>query len=345
MGIGEEPTTGPYAPPKTQVDSGDVFTGRYPWVAVLLAVIFPVYAMLYVGRGWRALSYFAASLGTVALASVLTTYVGTPMAVGEVLGFGGLRLVGAIDGYTCAKACQASLPLPWYARWPGLVSIIVIMMLATMSLRAFVVATFHIPSGHMIPTLLVGDYILVDKSAYGLRLPSVEQPIVALGQPKHGDLAVFLYPENLQLPYIKRVVGLPGDRVSYIDKRLSINDQPMPTMLASDHPAEAGSKYEPMREYMEDLKGHRHAVLINPDMPPVQLTTVRQFPHRDACEYNERGFACTVPQGHYFMMGDNGDSSSDSRYWGFVPDANLVGRAFIVWASAGRPERLGLKIE
>jgi signal peptidase I len=99
------------------------------------------------------------------------------------------------------------------------------------------------------------------------------------------------------------------------------------------------------KQFREDLDGHQHAILINPELAPVQLDTVRQFPHREACEYSEQGFVCTVPPGHYFMMGDNRDRSSDSRYWGFVPDANLIGRAFIVWCSEGQPKRIGLKVE
>ena len=336
--MAEEQSADPYAPPKAKVDAGAASIGRRPWIAVVLALLSPIWSMLYVARGWRALGYFAALLGMFALATALTTFIGIPMAVLEGLGVVGFRIVGAIDGYRCAKSWKASSLLPRYARWSGLVPIIVIMMLGTMSLRAFVVEPFKIPAGSMIPTLLVGDYILVNKSAYGLRLPSMERPIMAMGQPKHGEVVVFRYPENSELSYIKRVVGVPGDRVAYIDKQLSINGQlvPMKAKLLD---------YEHTKEYVEDLNGHRYVVLVNPEMPPVQLGTVRQFPHRDACEYSERGFVCTVPQGHYFVMGDNRDSSSDSRYWGFVPDANLQGRAFIIWASTGRPERFGSKIQ
>jgi signal peptidase I len=142
----------------------------------------------------------------------------------------------------------------------------------------------------------------------------------------------------VQYGRIGRVVGLPGDRIFYVDKKLSINGAPVPTMPVSDQP-NAGSKpaYGPAVEYREDLNGHRHSILILPDLPPIQLASVRRFPGREACEYDERGFVCTVPEGHYFMMGDNRDSSSDSLYWGFVPEANLIGRAFVIWSSSGRP--------
>ena len=170
--------------------------------------------------------------------------------------------------------------------------------------------------------------------------------VLAVNEPKRGEVMVFRYPENPSLDYIKRVVGLPGDRVSYINKQLSINGQAVPMTPVSDRPyADAGLNITPAKEYREDLDGHTHAVLINPEMPTVQLSTVRQFPHREDCEYNEQGFVCTVPQGHYFMMGDNRDSSSDSRYWGFVPERNIVGRAFMIWWNFSDLGRIGRSIK
>ncbi len=344
MSIAEEQSLDPYAPPKAQADSGGASSGRRPWIAVLLAVLSPIYAMLYVGRGWRALGYLAASAGLVALSILLAAFVGLSPNTSGLIGSTALRIGGAVDGYRRAKTWPEPARLPWYARWSCLFPIMVVTVLASMSVRAFVVESFNILSGAMIPTLFVGDYILVNKSAYGLRLPLSEEPVMILGEPKHGDLAVFLYPENPELKYIKRVVGVPGDRVAYIDKRLSIDDRPMLMTLASDQ-SKAARQYEPAKQYLEDLKGNQHPVLINSDVPPVQLANVRQFPHRDACEYSERGFVCTVPPGHYFVLGDNRDMSSDKRYWGFAPAANLVGRAFMIWASTGRPERIGSKIQ
>jgi signal peptidase I len=346
MDVAEEQSRGPYAPPKVQVDLGGVNSRRYPWIAVLLAVLSPMFAMLYVARGRRALGYLGASLGAFALANLLATFSGTSPITWENIGSSVLLVAGAIDGYRRAKVWPESARLPWYARWPGLVSIMVLPFLTLLIVRAFVIEPFRIPSGAMIPTLLVGDYILVSKSAYGLRLPFSGTRILALAKAKRGDVAVFVYPENPKIEYIKRVVGVPGDRVAYISKQLSINGQAVPMTFVSDRPQpETGLNYEPTREYLEDLTGHRHAILIHPATPPVQLNSVRQFPYREACEYNERGFVCTVPDGHYFMMGDNRDSSSDSRYWGFVPEANLVGRAFMVWWSATRSERIGLRVE
>ncbi len=219
-------------------------------------------------------------------------------------------------------------------------------ILAVFLLRSFLVEPFKIPSGSMIPTLLVGDFILVNKYTYGIRLPVANVKVLAVNEPRRGEVMVFRYPENPSLDYIKRVVGVPGDRVAYVNKQLSINGQDVPMTPVSDHPyAEAGLSYAPTKEYQEELNGHQHAVLTNPEMPPVQIATVRQFPHREDCEYNERGFVCTVPEGHYFMMGDNRDSSSDSRYWGFVPERNIVGKAFMIWWNFSDLGRIGRSIK
>ena len=330
----------PYAPPKATVEGAGHRSERSPWVAVLLAVLSPVYAMCYVAAGWRALGYFAVSVGLLPIAIILTTFIDIPMPAVEVLGTLALRVVGSVDGYRRAKAWSASTRLPWYARWPGLVPIMAVLFVGLLALRAFIVEPFRIPSEAMVPTLVVGDYIVVDKHAYGLRLPSADRPLIMLARPKRGDVAVFLYPEKPEIKYVKRVVGLPGDRVTYLDKRLSINGEDVRTA-----PAPGQNRSDPTDEYVEDLGGRRHRILINRDAPPVHLGVVRSFPHRDACEYNDRGFVCTVPEGHYFVMGDNRDTSSDSRYWGFVPEANFLGRAFMVCASRGRPERLGMSVE
>jgi signal peptidase I len=335
----------PYAPPKTHSDPGEAWIRRYPWIAVALAVLSPVYAMLYVARGWRAVGYFAASLGALALAILLTAFLGVPSNAAAGLGALGLRIVGGIDGYRRASEWSASARLPWYARWPGLTSIVVIGILGVTSLRAFVAEPFHIPTGAMYPTLIVGDYILVNKSAYGLRLPPPGGLILALGQPDRGDVVVFRCPERPDLDYIKRIVGLPGDTVAYYDKRLSVNGQEVQRAADSGTDRPGGSGAAGVIRYRETLGRHTYTIQIDPDQPAYQAASVRQFPSRDKCEYGENGFRCVVPAGHYFALGDNRDSSSDSRYWGFVPEVNLVGRAFLVWCSTGRPERMGLKLD
>jgi signal peptidase I len=156
---------------------------------------------------------------------------------------------------------------------------------------------------------------------------------------------VFRYPENPSLDYIKRVVGVSGDTVAYIDKQLIINGQKVPLTPVGDYQyAESGFNVTTAKEFREELDRHTHSILINPDAGPVQVAIVRSFPHRENCEYNERGFTCRVPEGHYFLMGDNRDSSSDSRYWGFVPERNIVGKAFMIWWNFSDLGRIGRTI-
>jgi signal peptidase I len=205
-------------------------------------------------------------------------------------------------------------------------------------LRSFIVEPFKIPSGSMIPTLLVGDFIAVNKFSYGIRLPVLNKKIIQLADPQRGDVVVFRYPPDPSLDYIKRVVGVPGDKVTYRNKRLAINDQPVSTQSDGDHFDTDRMFYTP--RYSEKLGEVEHKILIENDAPAF-VPQVMAFPQRDKCLYNAEGFSCEVPPGHYFVMGDNRDNSQDSRVWGFVPDENLVGKAFFVWFNFSDLKRIG----
>ncbi|MCW9025587.1 MAG: signal peptidase I [Gammaproteobacteria bacterium] len=181
-------------------------------------------------------------------------------------------------------------------------------VLIVLILRGFIAEPFRIPSGSMLPSLEVGDFILVSKFSYGIRLPVLNKKIVDLGAPERGDVIVFKYPEDPSIDYIKRVVGVPGDKVAYYNKKLHINDQPVELGETSTY--QPG--YDHIVRQMENLTGIEHEVLVNNMYPAVD-------------------FVITVPENKYFVMGDNRDNSRDSRFWGFVPDENLVGRAMVVW--------------
>jgi signal peptidase I len=206
-------------------------------------------------------------------------------------------------------------------------------------LRSFLFEPFKIPSTSMVPTLLVGDLILVNKFTYGIRLPILNQKIIEVGDPQRGDVMVFKYPKDMSQDYIKRVIGVPGDKITYENKRLTVNDKPVSYTPMDDYLDDEAPVYH--KQFMEDLTGVKHRILNMDNKRTLELSQVDNFPNREACVYSYEKFTCIVPPGNYFMMGDNRDNSADSRYWGFVPNKNIVGKAIVVWMNLGNFKRIG----
>jgi signal peptidase I len=222
-------------------------------------------------------------------------------------------LVWAFDALFLARRRRAAaeeLPPPKlveYARSFFPVFLIVLL------LRSFLVEPFRIPSGSMMPTLEIGDFILVNKFTYGIRLPVTDRKIFELGRPERGDVVVFRYPRDPSTPFIKRVVGLPGDRVDYVDKTFFVNGTPVKQVRRGIYTGTgSGRSMTGAAVFEEQLEKRHHDILIQTNYPTVESHLV-------------------VPEGHYFVLGDNRDNSRDSRYWGTVPDQNLIGRAFTIW--------------
>ncbi|MCM2342711.1 signal peptidase I [Rhodoferax sp.] len=242
--------------------------------------------------------------------------------------------ISKVDG-DVAEGKQRILAQPWWLDWTaGLFPVII----GVFILRSFLFEPFKIPSGSMIPTLWVGDLILVNKFYYGLRLPVLNTRITEGTPPQRGDVMVFRYPPKPSLDYIKRVVGVPGDEVAYLNKRLSINGKPLPTNALPEFFDEDAMRYFPQFEETLGAKPHR---LLNDPARPAFIPGADEFEFKNNCRYSIEGVVCKVPEGHYFMMGDNRDNSLDSRYWGFVPDKNIVGKAFFVWMNFGNLKRIG----
>ncbi|MDT8312007.1 MAG: signal peptidase I, partial [Methylophaga sp.] len=187
-------------------------------------------------------------------------------------------------------------------------------ILLVLVIRSFIAEPFRIPSASMLPTLHIGDFILVNKFAYGIRLPVINSKIVDTGAPERGDVIVFRYPQQPEIDYIKRVVGLPGDKIGYFDKTVYINGEAI-EQQALENDVQLSNQLSASSEvFYESFNGEQHTIAIENNQP--------------GAEGEMR-----VPEGHYFVMGDNRDNSNDSRFWGPVPESHLVGKAFMIWMS------------
>ncbi|ADG16190.1 signal peptidase I [Paraburkholderia atlantica] len=247
----------------------------------------------------------------------------------------GERFADENAAQTRARLRDDKLRQPWWLEYTASFFPVILVVFVV---RSFVVEPFKIPSGSMVPTLLVGDFILVNKFEYGLRLP-ITNTRITQGRPvQRGDVVVFRYPKDESVDYIKRVIGLPGDVVEYQDKKLTVNGKPVPETPLPDYLDEERLGYA--KQFQEDIDGRKNAILNNPAVPPF-IVGAEDFPYRDNCQYNARGVICKVPPGNFFMMGDNRDNSADSRYWGFAPERNIVGRAFFIWMNFSDLRRIG----
>lgn len=243
-------------------------------------------------------------------------------------------LIWLLDIAVLRKKRQIGVDEPWYVEYAKSFFPVILLVFV---LRSLLVEPFKIPSGSMMPTLLAGDYILVNKYTYGLRVPILNNTFFEIDHPKRGDVFVFHYPPEPTIDYIKRVVGLPGDKIQYQDKHLIINGKPLDVQFEDNYEYEMqGANIISARRSKERLGDVQHDILIHdipnqysPDAPGARLLD---------------GETITVPEGSYFAMGDNRDNSADSRVWGFVPERNLVGKAFFIWFNFDNFGRIGSSI-
>jgi signal peptidase I len=307
------------------MESTAIYRKPKKWIAAVLGLFIQPLGMLYVARpGWA-----AAYLALVLIMVLGDTFLlrGREPAGGAVALL--VAIICAIHAYRLARDYRELLRRPWYSRWYGLVGIVAAFAALAFGTRAFLVEPFRFSSASMAPSIEPGAHLIVKKwgygnyGTYGIHLVrTAVSPEV-----QRGDIVVFEYPEDTALSYAQRVVGVPGDRISYYNKRLKVNDQEAPIRKIGDYL----HKGRPIRslQYLERLDDHEYAILIEPEAPAA-VSFVRAFPLKERCAYTAEGVSCRVPEGHYFVLGDNRDNSNDSRSWGFVPARNIIGKVWFV---------------
>ena len=288
-------------------------------IAAVLGLLIQPVGMLYVARpGWAAV--YLALVAIVALGNLFVLRGG--LAGGAVWLL--VAIICAIHAYRLARDYRA-VKRPWYSRWYGLIGILAAFAALAFGARAFFFEPLRLPSESMAPSIEPGAHLIVRKWGYG-NYGTYGIHVARTGMSsglQRGDIVVFEYPENRSLSTVRRVVGLPGDRISYYNKRLKINDDEIQTRRIGDYTHK--DRAIPSLKFMERLGDREYAILIEPDAPAV-VPPARAFPLSERCAYAAEGLSCRVPDGHYFVLGDNRDNSSDSRTWGFVPARNVIGK-------------------
>ena len=302
------------------MESTAIYRKPSKWIAAVLGLLIQPAGMLYVARpGWAA-AYFALAL-IVVLVNMFVLR--DKESAGNALALL-VATICAIHAYRLARDSRV-LRRPWYSRWHGLVGIGAAFAALAFGTRAFLFEPFRLPSGSMTPSIEPRAHLIVKKWGYG-NYGTYGIHLMRSGmssEVRRGDIVVFEYPGDTALSYAKRVVGLPGDRISYYNKRLEINDQEVPRRRIGAYV----HKDRPFRslQYIERLGDREYPILIEADAPAA-IPPLKTFPFWERCAYTAEGLFCQVPDGHYFVLGDNRDNSSDSRIWGFVPERNILGK-------------------